>query len=59
MSPTRRRPAVGGFVVERVETVVMTDEQYNQAVNALATLITRWATGHERDSARPGQADSD
>jgi hypothetical protein len=45
--------------VERVETVVMTDEQYNQAVNALATLITRWATGHERDSARPGQADSD
>jgi hypothetical protein len=59
MSSTGCRPVVAGFVVERVETVGMTDEQYEQAVNTLATLIVRWTTGHEHDSACPGQADSD
>jgi len=32
-------------VVERVETVPMTAEQYERAVNALATLIVEWTTG--------------
>jgi hypothetical protein len=30
---------VGSFVVQRVETVSMTDEQYEEAVDTLATLI--------------------
>lgn len=59
MSSTGRRPVVGGFVVERVETVGMTDEQYERAVNALATLIVCWTIGREPDGARPGQAGSD
>jgi hypothetical protein len=37
--PRDYRLAVAGFLVERVETVGMTDEQYDQAVNALATLF--------------------
>jgi hypothetical protein len=57
MSSTGRRPVVGRFVVQRVETVGMTDKQYEEAVNTLATLIVRWTTGHEQDSARCGQAE--
>jgi hypothetical protein len=37
-------------VVERAETVPMTAEQYERAVNALATLIVEWMTS-------PGQLD--
>jgi hypothetical protein len=59
MSSTGRRPVVSRFVVEQVDTVVMTDEQYEQAVNTVAALIIRWTTGHEHDSARPGRADFD
>ena len=33
------------YVIERIETVPMTAEQYEQAVNALATLIVEWTTG--------------
>jgi hypothetical protein len=58
MASTGRRSVVGGFVVERVETVGLTDEQYERAVNALATLIVGWTVGHKPDGARPGQADS-
>jgi hypothetical protein len=36
--------------VDRIETVPMTAEQYDQAVNALATLIVEWMTG-PRDQA--------
>jgi hypothetical protein len=36
----------------------MTDGQYEQAVNALATLIVGWATGGEQSSAGLGQAES-
>jgi hypothetical protein len=50
---------VGRFVVQRVETAGMTDEQYEEAVNTLATLIVRWTTSHEQDSAHRGQAESD
>ena len=51
MSSTGRRPVVGRFVVQRVETVGMTDEQYEEAVNTLATLIVHWTTGHEQQRA--------
>lgn len=37
----------------------MTDQHYEQAVDALAALIVRWATDREQNSARPGRADSD
>jgi hypothetical protein len=38
---------VGEFVVEQVETVAMTDQQYQTAVTTLATLIVDWVTGVE------------
>lgn len=47
-------------MVERVETVPMTAEQYEQAVNALATLIVKWTTdlrGHGGTTA--GHPDGD
>jgi hypothetical protein len=56
---SRRRLVVDRFVVDGVETVAMTDEHYEQAVNALVTLIVGWAADLEQSSARPGQADSD
>jgi len=59
MGATQRHPAAGEFVVERVETVAMADGQYEQAVNALATLIVGWATSGEQGSAGRGQAESD
>lgn len=31
--------------VDRIETVPMIAEQYDQAVNALATLVVEWLTG--------------
>jgi hypothetical protein len=46
------------YVIEQIETVPMSVEQYEQAVNALATLIVGWATslrGH--DSMAPGHSD--
>ncbi len=33
------------YMIERIETVRMTAQQYEQAVNALATLIVEWTTG--------------
>jgi hypothetical protein len=36
-----RRP---DYVIEQIETVPMTAEQYDQAVNALARLIVEWTT---------------
>jgi hypothetical protein len=57
--PTRRHPAAGEFVVERVEKVSMTDGQYKQAANTQTTLIVGWATGGEQDGAGRGQAESD
>ena len=51
-------PSAAGFVVEGVETVAMTDEHYEQAVDALATLIVRWAADREQNSPRPGRANS-
>jgi hypothetical protein len=59
VGPIRRHPAVGEFVVERVETVIMTDGQYEQAVNTLATLIVGWATGGKQGSAGRGHVESD
>jgi hypothetical protein len=35
--------------VDRIETVPMTAEQYDQAVNALATLIVEWMTVYVPD----------
>jgi hypothetical protein len=55
---SKRRRAAAGFVVEGVETVAMTDEHYEQAVDALATLIVRWAADREQSSPRPGRANS-
>ncbi|MEC3978725.1 hypothetical protein [Amycolatopsis sp. H20-H5] len=47
-------------VVERVETVPMTAEQYEQAVNALATLIVEWTTGLRGHSGMtPGHPEAD
>jgi hypothetical protein len=43
------------YVVDQIETVPMTTEQYEQAVSALATLIVEWATSRHRDnSVTPG-----
>lgn len=39
-----RRRVVGEFTVDRIKTVVMTAEQYEQAVDVLATLIVHWMT---------------
>jgi hypothetical protein len=39
-----RRPVVRECSVERIETVVMTAGQYEQAVTGLATLIVEWVT---------------
>lgn len=36
------------YVIEQIETVPMTAEQYDRAVNALATLIVKWAQGRRR-----------
>lgn len=51
MPPRRQhvsdRPPVG---VERVATIPMTHQHYQQAVTSLAVLITAWQNGH----AEPG-----
>lgn len=54
-----KRPALGEFVVERVETVAMTDQQYETAVTTLATLIVECANGAGSDGARPGHTGPD
>lgn len=47
------------YVVDQIETVPMTAEQYEQAVSALATLIVEWAASRRRDnSMTPGMASS-
>lgn len=38
------------YVVDQIETVPMTAEQYERAVSALATLIVEWATSRRRDN---------
>jgi len=40
--PARRCSTARVFGIEAVETVTMTAEQYEQAVNALAALIVNW-----------------
>ena len=48
------------FEVDRIETVEMTAQQYEQAVNALATLIAQWMrTRHLPDNTTSGHPDSD
>jgi hypothetical protein len=37
--------------VDRIKMVVMMAEQYEQAVNALATLIVQWMTTRGRQTA--------
>ena len=36
------------YLIDRIETVSMTAEQYDRAVNALATLIVEWAHGRQK-----------
>ncbi len=38
----RREPVARSVIVERIETVTMTPEQRQAAVDALAELIVRW-----------------
>jgi hypothetical protein len=46
--------------VDRIETVPMTAEQYDQAVNALATLIVEWMTAlRDQDRTTSGHPDLD
>ena len=46
------------YLVERIETVPMTAEQYDQAVDALARLIVEWATSRRgRDNVTPDHSD--
>lgn len=49
--PRRWRPADELWEIERVETTPMTAEEYDAAVSAFATLISRWLrdTRAERD----------
>jgi hypothetical protein len=49
------------YVVERIETVPMTAEQYDRAVSALATLIVEWATGRHKPASmtQPGHSTGD
>lgn len=48
------------YVVDQIETVPMTAEQYEQAVSALATLIVEWATSRRgRDNVTPGHSDGE
>lgn len=53
-----RRRVVGEFTVGRIKAVVMTAEQCEQAVNALATLIVQWVTtprqAHSTTAGHPG-----
>jgi hypothetical protein len=54
--------AVGGdYVVDQLETVPMTAEQYDRAVNALATLIVEWMTGRHKPTSMtpPGHSAGD
>jgi hypothetical protein len=48
----RRRATTRAFSIESVETVAMTAEQYEDAVNALASLIVAWM--RSRALAEPG-----
>lgn len=41
-APRRWRPADELWEIERVETTPMTAEEYDAAVSAFATLISRW-----------------
>jgi hypothetical protein len=48
------------FVIERIETVPMTAEQYDQAVSALARLIVEWTTRRRgRENMTPDHSDED
>lgn len=48
------------YVIERIETVAMTAEQYDQAVDALATLIVDWTTClRAPDGATSGHSDAE
>ncbi len=38
----RRQPVVRPMVIERVETIPITAEEYSRAVDALAGLILHW-----------------
>jgi hypothetical protein len=42
----RRRPAIRDIQIAAIETIPMTDEQYRDAVDALAVLIARWIEQH-------------
>jgi hypothetical protein len=47
-------------VVEQIETVPMSADEYEQAVDALATLIVKWARNFRgQDSVTPGHSDGD
>ena len=46
------------YVIERIGTVPMTAERYEQAVSALATLIVEWMTSPRRpDDMTSGHSD--
>ena len=48
------------YVIERIETVQIAAEQYDQAVNALATLIVEWAMSRRGpDGVAPGHSAGD
>jgi hypothetical protein len=53
-------PCRRGYAIDQIETVPMTAEQYDQAINALTTLIVKWAAslrGH--GSMAPGHSGGD
>jgi hypothetical protein len=57
-SPAKRRRR--DYVIDHIETVPMTAEQYDEAVNAWARLIVAWAAGRfEPDSGKFGHPEGD
>jgi len=45
------KPAVADIRIARIETVTMTAAEYDNAVEALAVLITRWWDQHSDQAA--------
>ncbi|MCM3885173.1 hypothetical protein [Frankia sp. R82] len=41
-APAERQDAVRNIIIERVETVPMTPEEYDTAVSVLAELVLQW-----------------
>jgi hypothetical protein len=58
--PIRRCSTARAYGIEAVETVTMTAEQYEEAVNALAALIVNWAQDQKQGHRPTGRhANSD